>query len=192
MDIRRFCAIILIFLGLTPPVSGQDTPRFQLPTIVVDAQRSFANDTDRYHYNQTRYYIQTVLPYLELAMGYYREMKAWEAEEDPNRAAIRRRVKQWEEEVEDRYKEEIKDLNTTQADLLIKLIARQTGSNLYEILKAWRSGFYAARWQAWGKLNGIQINQSYEASKEPMIEQILQGMGWPSTATLAPGRRSKN
>ncbi len=184
-------AILLISLWISlasaPEARAQDSLHHRLPTVLILGERLWANDTDRYHYNQTRYYIQTVLPYVELAMDYYLKLMSWKAETRPSAAQFRRRVKEMEEEIEDKYKEEIKNLNTTQADLLIKLLARQSGSPVSSLLREVKSGFFSLRWQAWGKINGIQLHQRYNPEKEKMIEEILQGLDWPGKPSPHPG-----
>lgn len=182
-----FILLFLLSLILRPEARAQDSLHYRLPAVLILGERTWDNDTDRYHYNQTRYYIQTILPYVEVAMDYYIRLMAWKAETKPSPAAFRRRVKQMEKELESRYKDEIKNLNTTQAELLIKLLARQTGTNLADLLQELKSGFFSLRWQAWGRLNGIRLNEDYDPDKESMIEQILYGLDWPQKAPRHPG-----
>jgi hypothetical protein len=177
-------AVILCFAYV--PVSAQweyDAPdtmlMVNLPPVNVNAERKWDNDTVRYRYNQTRYYIVTILPYLNAASKLFAELDA--KVNDPNISKKERKafVATKEEELRVQFENEIKRLNETQGVLLVKLIARQTGANIYNMLDEFKSPLMAIRWQTWAKFNGFNLNKRYEPHAEPMLEHIMEDLGYP-------------
>ena len=77
------------------------------------------------------------------------------------------------------FENKVKALNTTQGALLMKLIARQTGVNVYHILSEFKNPVTAIKWQAWARVNGANINRKYRPEEEPMLEQIMEELGYP-------------
>lgn len=151
----------------------------KLPTVNVTGDRNWENDTVRYHYNQTKYYIKTILPYLIAATKFFHELD--EKVNDPNISKRERKafVSTKEDELHDRFEKDIKNLNETQGVLLIKLIGRQTGVNIYSMLQEFKNPFTAIRWQTWARLNGFNLNRKYDPGEEPMLEHIMESLGYP-------------
>jgi len=147
--------------------------------VQITKERQWANDTIRYRYNQMRYYVKTILPYLDEATKIFNEINA--TIEDPHLGKRDRKkyISEKEDLVHQRFDEQIKRLNETQGVLLVKLIARQTGSNIYSTLQEFKNPFTAVKWQAWAKLHGFNLNRTYDPNDEPWLEQIMEGFGYP-------------
>lgn len=150
-----------------------------LDRVDVTAERKWENDTVRYHYNQTKYYVKTILPYLNAATKLFKELDAKVNDPNINRRERRAFVNAKEDELRDNFEKEVKKLNETQGVLLVKLIGRQTGVNIYSMLNEFKNPFTALRWQTWARLNGFNLNRKYEPDDEPMLEHIMAGLGYP-------------
>ncbi len=151
----------------------------QLETVNVVSQRNWENDTVRYRYNQMRHYVISILPYLDEAVKLFSEIDEYLNTEELDRRSRKEFVREKEELVRTRFEDQIRDLNTTQGVLLVKLIARQTGLNIYEILSEFKNPITAMKWQTWAKINGFNINRRYHPLDEPDLEQIMDGLGYP-------------
>ncbi|HEY9178986.1 MAG TPA: DUF4294 domain-containing protein [Flavipsychrobacter sp.] len=149
-----------------------------MDTVQVKARREWANDTLRYRYNQMKYYVTTVMPYVQEAVALQHELEA-KVSEGMERKEQKAFVRQREDELRKRFDAEVKDLNETQGVLMVKLIARQTGVNIYDILKEYKNGFEAIKWRAWGKLNGFNLARRYNPDDEAMLENIMEELGYP-------------
>lgn len=149
----------------------------RMDTVEVLGERHWANDTVRYRYNQMKYYVKTILPYLNEATRVFKELDAL----DPNIDNRERKafVKEKEDQVRQKFEAEIKELNETQGVYLVKLIGRQTGVNIYEILKENKGGLAAMKWQAWAKVHGFNLNRHYDPNDEPWLESIMNSFGYP-------------
>ncbi len=151
----------------------------KLPNVNVKSEREWSNDTARYRYNQMKYYVTTILPYLNAATAMMNELN--EKERDPSISKKERKafVNAKEDEIKLKFEKEIVKLNETQGVLLVKLIARQSGQNIYSKMEEYKNTFYALKWQAWAKFHGFNLNRRYDPYDEPMLEYIMQSLGYP-------------
>jgi len=176
---RRIVTLLFILLCGNAMAQSADTAlSFTLPRVTVDAKRNWANDTVQYKYNQMKYYVTTILPYLNAATAMMDELNR--KEHDPNISKRERKqfVNQKEEEIRRRFENEISQLNETQGVLLVKLVARQSGENIYSKMEEYKNSFYALKWQAWAKFHGFNLNRRYDPYEEPMLEHIMQSLGY--------------
>jgi hypothetical protein len=152
---------------------------FTMQPVEITAAREWANDTVQYKYNQMKYYITTVLPYVHAATALHNELALKTGQEDIKRKERRQFVNMREQQLKEQYGAEVKELNVTQGALMIKLIARQTGANLYDMLKEYKGQVFAAKWLAWSKLNGFSIGRKYNPDDNIMMENIMEDLGYP-------------
>lgn len=145
----------------------------------VNASRRWPNDTVRYHYNQMKYYVKTILPYLDEAVTLFNELHTKLSDPEMNGRARREYIRGKEATVRSRFEDRIKTLNETQGVLLIKLTARQTGFNIYQQLADFKGPLPAMKWQAWAKIHGFNLNRKYHPPEEPDLEHIMRNLGYP-------------
>lgn len=180
--------LLLAPLFLVTPALGQtggellsDDTTFMLPEFRVTAQ--FLNDTDRYRYNQMKFYVTTILPYLDAATRLFKEVDQKVHEEGITRRERRQYVNGREDEMRTEFEERVKKLNVTQGKLLMKLIARQTELNIYEMLQEFKNPLTAIKWQTWARVNGMNLDRKYVPDEEKDLENIMYELGYP----LPPG-----
>lgn len=175
--------IVLIFALVCSLKGLAQTPDtnviYQLPNVNVNTIRNWENDTIRYRYNQMKYYVTTILPYLNAAMLAINELNAKEQNITITKRERKDFVNQKEDEIRSRFEKEIRQLNETQGVLLIKLVARQSCKNIYNKMEEYKSPLYAFKWQAWARLHGFNLNKRYDPYDEPMLEHIMQSLGYP-------------
>lgn len=86
-----------------------------------------------------------------------------------------RYLKEMEGAVFDQYKPQLKKFTKGQAQMLVKLIQRETNQSGYDILKAFLGQFRAAFWQGFGRLFGVNLNGAFRPStdrKDAIIERV--------------------
>ncbi|MBL7690953.1 MAG: DUF4294 domain-containing protein [Flavipsychrobacter sp.] len=178
---KRILIVIAVLLSFRSVgqgnVSLQVDTIYMLPEVKVTAQ--FLNDTDRYRYNQMKFYVTTILPYLDAATKVFKEINAKVNEEGVSRKERKQFVHSREEEMRSSFEEKVKQLNVTQGTLLVKLIARQTEVNLYNILQEFKNPLTAVKWQAWARLNGMNLDRKYQPDEEKDLENIMEELGYP-------------
>lgn len=148
----------------------------------VVRDRKWSNDTIRYQYNQMKHYVQIILPYLDAASRMLAELNAMENNPSITKKQRKAFLNTKEEELHRRFDDEVSKLNETQGVLLIKLIARQSGDNIYGKLEEYKSLLYAVRWQTYARLHGFNLNKHYDPNDEPMLEHIMESLGYPLPA----------
>ena len=144
----------------------------------INSTRKWPNDTVWYHYNQMKYYVKTVLPYVLEAETLFNEMNA--RLNDPALTGKQRRqyIREKEGMVHERFEDKILTLNETQGVLLIKLIARQTGFNIYQQLGDIKGSLSALKWQGWALVHGFNLNRKYHPEDEVDLEHIMRSLGY--------------
>ncbi|MBL7682834.1 MAG: DUF4294 domain-containing protein [Flavipsychrobacter sp.] len=180
---RILFTILSVILTVNTYAQNRDTMLLvNLPNVNINTQRNWSNDTIRYQYNQMKYYVTTILPYLNAASSIMEELN--QKEQNPNISKRERKafVNTKEDEIRRRFENEISALNETQGVLLVKLIARQSGANIYSKMEAYKNALYAMRWQAWARFHGFNLNKKYDPFEEPMLEHIMQSLGYPLPA----------
>ncbi len=118
--------------------------------------------------------VRKVYPYARLAGIKYQEYsKQLEmASSRRERNAILDAV---EDEIKNRYGDELKRLTFSQGKILIKLVDRQTKNTSYSLVKDMKGGFSAFFYQSFAKLWGYNLKTKYDPEGEDKeIEMIVQ------------------
>ncbi|MEY4874881.1 MAG: hypothetical protein RL708_30 [Bacteroidota bacterium] len=154
-------------------ISGKDTFYiYTLRTVWCIDKKQFATDLDRYKYNQLKYNIKIVFPYVKEAGRIVNEVNA----KLPTLTNKERRkfIKQKEEELRVRFEEPLKKLYDTQGKLLILLINRETGNSVYKVLKELKNPVKAAMYETTAIVNGLNLNEKWDAKKYKSEEEIME------------------
>ena len=75
----------------------------------------------------------------------------------------------------EQYKPALKKFTKSQAQMLIKLINRETNQSSYNILKAFLGSFRAGFWQTFGRFFGVNLKTSYKPEtdrKDAIVERV--------------------
>jgi len=160
-----------------PVINTNADTAYMLPEVRVTAQ--FLNDTDRYRYNQMKFYVTTILPYLNAATKLFKEVNTKINEPDITRKERKQYINTREEDMRTEFEDRVKQLNVTQGTLLVKLIARQTELNIYKMLQEFKNPFTAMKWQTWARFNGLNLDRKYHPEEEKDLENIMEELGYP-------------
>ncbi len=180
---RLLLALLFIIPGFARAQTGGDTIyRVALSNHDVAGTRLWENDTVQYHYNQMKYYVKTILPYLAEATTLFNELNSRLNDPSLSGKARREYIRDKEAVVRSRFEDKIRSLNETQGVLLTKLAARQTGLNIYGQLADFKGTLPAMKWQAWARIHGFSLNRKYHPEDEPDLERIMRSLGYPLPA----------
>lgn len=183
--LRPLFPVLFLPLFLMPrPAGAQTTEEDTIYVVHLDnhdvaAERRWANDTVRYRYNQMKYYVKTILPYLNAATALFNDIHTKLEVEGLSGKARRQYISEKEAELRTRFEDQVRQLNETQGVLLIKLIARQTGLNVYQSLQEFKGPVATIKWQTWARLHGLNLNRKYRPAEEPDLEHIMRSLGYP-------------
>jgi hypothetical protein len=153
-------------------IDGDTVPVIKLQEVTAFGNPKFDNDTLLYHYTQMKYYMQTVYPYAIKAVALFNDIDA--ATANMSGGERRRYVKSKEKEIKVEFEDKLKKLNTTQGKYLVKMINRNAKRTCFDIVNYLHNPFKANAWQAWAKLNGIDLNEHYNADNNKRFERIMR------------------
>lgn len=88
----------------------------------------------------------------------------------------RKYTKQYQKYLEDKFEPELRKLTRSEGQILSKLIYRETGLPVYEIIKTYRNGFSARFWSMTARWYDIDLKRPYDPINDPedqLIENIL-------------------
>ena len=88
----------------------------------------------------------------------------------------RKYTKQYQKYLEEKFEPELRKLTRSEAQILSKLIYRETGLPVYEIIKTYRNGFSARFWSMTAWWYDIDLKRPYDPindQEDQLIENIL-------------------
>ncbi len=145
----------------------------ELAPVSVVASREFASRRAEWRYNRLVRNVRIVYPYARLAGIMFREYseKLMELETERERREF---TDQAEEELLERFEDDLRKLTFSQGLILIKLIDRETQHSSYDIVREFRGMFSAFFWQSLGRLFGYNLKTEYDPYGEDRdIEEVI-------------------
>lgn len=125
-------------------------------------------------YQRLRYNIYVVYPYAVAASFILHDVDSVLASLY-SKEAKQQYKRRKEEELNKKFKDELKNLSISQGQILVKLIARETGKPCFEIVKQMKGGFNAAIWQTVAVLFSNNLKNNYDPTgDDAAMEQIVQ------------------
>ena len=140
--------------------------------VSVSSPRSFAN-TDEYKlYLKYRYYAPKVYPYAVQAIRIFRETE-YITENMGNRAR-KKHIRRLQKELKKEFEDPLKGLTKTQGYILVKMIERETGQPMHELIKDLRGTVTATYWSTMGKMFGHELRDGYNIGDDHILDIVLQ------------------
>lgn len=118
--------------------------------------------------------VKKVYPYARLAGIQLRKYNILLTEAKTERES-RRLMKEAEEEINEKYSDDLKNMTFSQGRILIKLIDRETGDCSYNLVQELRGKFTAFFYQAFARLWGYNLKIKYDPEgDDKQIEVIVK------------------
>ena len=192
---RRLCLISLLFYlgcsaqvdtlsrivnGASPLVGQLVIAGDTIPWTVLDEVLFVPKPTLNDFQARRNYYLLTkkvrrVYPFVREAALRMDSVKM--ALEGIDRRRKRRKyTKQYQKYLEEKFEPELRKLTRSEGQILSKLIYRETGLPVYEIIKTYRNGFSARFWSMTAWWYDIDLKRPYDPVNDPedqLIENIL-------------------
>lgn len=116
-----------------------------------------------------------VYPFAKEAGGIFNEVNA-------NLASMNKKkdqkkfMKQKEDELNVLFEGELKNLTITQGEILCKLVARETNSSVYDLIREFKNPFSAFYWNKMSQFLGYSLRYEYDPQQEKDIELIVRSL----------------
>ncbi len=147
-----------------------------LDEVVLLSKLKFASAEERRNYLILRRRTRKVYPYAKLASErLYTMNRRLEAIE--SKSLKRTYTKRIQKYVEEEFTDELKKLSKSEGRILIKLIHRQTGETVFDLVKDLRTGWRAFWYNTTASMFDISLKSEYlprEVKEDFLIEDILQ------------------
>ena len=153
---------------------GEETLMLVLNEVVCYPPLVFKNKKEEQFYWKTVRDVKKALPYAKLICETLTETYEY-IETLPTQKERDAHLKKMEGAVFQQYKPELKKFTKGQAQVLIKLINRETTQSSYNILKAFLGNFRAGFWQTFGRFFGVNLKGDYRPDKDrkdAIIERV--------------------
>ncbi len=159
-------------------VEGDTIPHeaIDLDEVVILGRLKFDDKLARRRYLILRRKTRKVYPYAKLASDRLSTLNQ-RLEGIGGKRSKRKYIKRLQKYLEEEFTAELKKLTRTEGQILVKLIHRQTGITMYELVKEYRSGWRAFWYNNTAKIFKISLKREYDpinVEEDYWIEDILQ------------------
>lgn len=156
--------------ALQHPVRGYFYENDSVKVIVLNnvscfPKITFKNKKEEEFYWRTVRDVKKTLPYAKLICETLLETYEY-IETLPSQKEREAYLKRMESAVFDQYKPILRRFSKSQAQLLCKLIHRETNQSGYSIIKAFLGSFRAGFWQTFGRFFGVNLKVDYRPDKD--------------------------
>lgn len=192
---RRGFSVYVILLHALALMAGASSSSVQaqsdevLPHYVLDAVEIHGrplSDEERRAYLRLVFNVRRTYPYAVLAkerMDTYNAMRRETARKKDQRKYLR----EAEAAIKRDFMEDLKNMTRSQGDILIKLLARQTDTTAYFLLKDFRGGLRAMAYQTVAVFWGYDLKESYQPyGRDRDIETIVRLIEQGKLSTIEP------
>lgn len=155
-------------------IDGEEVKMIVLNNVTVFPPLKFKNKKEEEFYWRTVRDVKKTLPYAKLICATLLETYEY-IETFPTQKEREEYLKRMESAIFKQYKPVLKKFTKSQAQMLIKLIKRETNQNSYSIIKAFLGSFRAGFWQTFGRFFGVNLKGDYRPEKDrkdAIIERV--------------------
>lgn len=129
----------------------------------------------RRHYYALTKKVKRVYPYVREA-ALRMDSVNMKLEGISNARKRRKYTKEYQKYLEEKFEPELRKLTRSEGQILSKLVYRETGMSVYDIIKTYRNGFSAKFWSFTAWWYDIDLKRPYDPTSDPedkLIENIL-------------------
>ena len=155
-------------------IEGDTVKMIVLNQVTVFPPMKFKNKKEEEFYWRTVRDVKKTLPYAKLICETLLETYEY-IETFPTKKEREDYLKEMEGAIFKQYKPVLKKFTKSQAQMLCKLIKRETDQSGYSIIKAFLGSFRAGFWQTFGRFFGVNLRVDYRPEKDrkdAIIERV--------------------
>ncbi|MGY3795863.1 DUF4294 domain-containing protein [uncultured Aquimarina sp.] len=159
-------------------IEGDTIPHdaIDLDEVVILGKLKFKDRLARRKYLILRRKTRKVYPYAKLASDRLIALNQ-RLENIESKRARKKYIKILQKYMEEEFTAELKKMTRTEGQILVKLIHRQTGKTMFDLVKEYRSGWKAFWYNSTANLFNISLKEEYDpinVEEDYWIEDILQ------------------
>ncbi len=157
-------------------IEGDTIPWDVLDEVLVISEPTFDNREARRRYYILRRKVMKVYPYAVLA-GNKLDSLNLNLDNITSKRKRKKYIKTYQKFLEEKFEPELRELTRSEGQILSKLIYRETGMSVHDLIKQYRSGWSAFWWNTTANWYDIDIKKPYKpaiSDEDKLIENILQ------------------
>lgn len=159
-------------------IEGDTIPHdaIDLDEVIILGKLKFKDRLARRKYLILRRKTRKVYPYAKLASERLTVLNQ-RLENIKSKKAKRKYIKILQKYMEEEFTAELKKMTRTEGQILVKLIHRQTGRTMFDLVKEYRSGLKAFLYNSTASFFSISLKEEYDpinVEEDYWIEDILQ------------------
>lgn len=157
-------------------IEGDTIPWDVLDEVLVISEPTFDNREARRRYYILRRKVMKVYPYAIIA-GNKLDSLNLKLDNITRKRKRKKYIKQYQQFLEEKFEPELRQLTRSEGQILSKLIYRETGMSVHDLIKQYRSGWSAFWWNATASWYDIDIKKPYDPKaneEDRLIENILK------------------
>ena len=159
-------------------IEGDSVFRSSIPLneVYIFQKLKFSTYKQKLRYYILRRKTHKVYPYAKLAAERLVELND-SITKIKKKSKRKKYTKKIQKYIEEEFSEELKKLTRTEGQILVKLIYRQTGTTVFDLVKELRSGWRAFWYSTTAKIFKISLKEEYDpinVHEDYLIEDILQ------------------
>ena len=153
-------------------IEGNDTILIvYLPEVDIDLMNHYYQIAETRKGRRLIFNVRKVYPYAKTAGEILKSYEEQLAEITSN-IERRKLMRMAEDEITNRYSDELKELTFSQGAILIRLIDRQTGDTSYDVVQELRGKVRAFFYQGFALLWGYDLKSQYDPKNNPEDNEI--------------------
>ena len=156
-------------------VGGDTIPWSVLDEVLFVPKPTLSDHQARRNYYSLTRKVRRVYPYVREA-ALRMDSVNMQLEGIDKKRKRRKYTKQYQKYLEERFEPELRKLTRSEGQILSKLIYRETGMPVYDIIKTYRNGLSARFWSMTAWWYDIDLKRPYDPLNDPedqLIENIL-------------------
>lgn len=157
-------------------IINNDTATVNLDPVFLMKKLRFDNNNQSLYYFWFRKIVLKTYPYATLAADRLSSLNQ-QLTQIKSHSKRRKHIKKMQNYMEGEFTDQLKKMTRTEGKILIKLINRQTGFTVFDLIKEYRSGWKAFWYQFTARMFKLSLKSEYHpesVGKDYIIEDILQ------------------
>jgi hypothetical protein len=153
-----------------------DSIEFSLDEVTLLKKLKLKSKKERNYYYWYRKKIHKAYPYALLTTSALDEVDT-QLKKIKSKRKRKKYIKKAQKLLNEEFKAQLKKLTRTEGKLLIRLVHRQTGSSVFDLIKKYRSGWKAFWYNSTANVFGMSLKTEYHPESRELdflVEDILQ------------------
>lgn len=154
-------------------ITGNDTIIIaEIENINISSPRTFKDRDEYLKYRKYRRYAAKVYPFAKEAIRIFREAEY--ATSEMKKRKRKRHLKRLSKDLQRDFSEPLQQLSKTQGKIMVKMIERELGSPMHDLIKMTQGKLKAFYWNQSSKLYGYRLKTGYIIGENPILDVVLQ------------------